>query len=254
VIAVVLGAVTVGVVVMAAVGDAGVFDFNPLLSMVVEEVLNQGSLAAIILALAAIVMMAFRPTFVKPGGRSRTESPEKTKALNCANCRQPMEKLDSESVLPHLSQPEQVAQKIGSVNFEGWRCPKCQPNLTGRGIHIRAYVLNRYRFKTCPTCQELTVECTSKILEPATKDKKGKRLVTNKCHCCSYVDERVEVVPRKFPRKSTRKSTRKYSDGSSSGDGGGSIWDGDGGDSGGGGDGGSFGGGDSGGGGDGGSW
>jgi hypothetical protein len=73
VIAVVLGAVTVGVVVMAAVGDAGVFDFNPLLSMVVEEVLNQGSLAAIILALAAIVMMAFRPTFVKPGGRSRTE-------------------------------------------------------------------------------------------------------------------------------------------------------------------------------------
>jgi hypothetical protein len=39
----------------------------------VEEVLNQGSLAAIILALATIVIMAFRPTFVKPGGRSRTE-------------------------------------------------------------------------------------------------------------------------------------------------------------------------------------
>jgi uncharacterized protein len=150
---------------MAVVGEAGVFDFNPLLSMVVEEVLYQGALAVMILAIAAIAIMASRPTFVKPGGRSRTQDPEKTSALNCANCRQPMEKLDSESVLPHLSQPEQVAQKIGSVNFESWRCPKCQPNLTGRGSHIRAYVLNRYRFKTCPTCKELTLECTSKILD-----------------------------------------------------------------------------------------
>jgi uncharacterized protein len=226
---------------MAAVGDAGVFDFNPLLSMVVEEVLNQGALAVMIMAIAAIAIMASRPTFLKPGGRSRTEGPEKTRVLNCANCRQPMEKLDSESVLPHLSQPEQVAQKIGSVNFEGWRCPKCQPNLTGRGIHIRAYVLNRYRFKTCPTCKELTVERTSKILEPATQDKEGKGLVTEKCQCCSYVDEKVEVL------------SRKYSADSSSGDSEGSSWDSDGGSRWGG-DSGSFGGGDSGGGGDGGSW
>jgi uncharacterized protein len=229
---------------MAAVGDAGVFDFNPLLSMVVEEVLNQGALAAIILALAALIVMAFRPTFVKPGGRSRTVGPEKTKALNCANCRQPMEKLDSESVLPHLSQTEQVAQKIRSLSFEGWRCPTCQPKLTGQGIHIRAYVLDRYRFRTCPTCQELTVERTPQLLELATKDKEGERLVTEKCHCCSYVNEMVEVIPR------------KDSDDSSSGDGGNESWDSwDGGGGGSwGGDGGSFGGGDSGGGGDGGSW
>jgi hypothetical protein len=65
----------VAAAVMAAVGDAGVFDFNPLLSMVVEEVLNQGALAAIILLLTALVMMAFRPTFVKLGERSLFSDP-----------------------------------------------------------------------------------------------------------------------------------------------------------------------------------
>lgn len=151
---------------------------NPLLLMEVGEVLNQGALGAIILGVAAFIMMAFRPTVVKPGGRSRTQGPEKTRVLNCANCRQPMEKLDSESVQPYLSQTEQVAQKIGSLSFEGWRCPRCQPKLTGQDIHVCAYVLDRFRYGTCPTCQEWTVERTPKILELATKDKEGERLVT----------------------------------------------------------------------------
>jgi hypothetical protein len=33
----------------------------------------------------------------------------------------------------------------------------------GEAIHIRAYVLNPYRFSICPTCQELTIERTSQI-------------------------------------------------------------------------------------------
>ena len=45
---------------MEAIAEAGVFDFNPLLSMVVEEILNQGALAAIILAIAAIAIRCDR--------------------------------------------------------------------------------------------------------------------------------------------------------------------------------------------------
>jgi uncharacterized protein len=186
------------------------------------------------------LVKTFSPLVVEPEGRVRIAVPGTEAGLCCANCRQWMKKLSLESVLPHLTKPEQVAQEIGSVSFEGWRCPKCQPNLTGQGIHLRAYVLNRHRFRTCPTCQELTVEYTSKTLESATQDKEGKCLVTRKCHCCSYVEERVETVP--WISSSNRDS--------SSGDGGGSSWGGDSG----GGDSGGFGGGDSGGGGDGGSW
>ncbi len=183
------------------------------------------------------LVKTFSPTVVEPEGRVRITVPGIDAGFRCANCRQRMEKLSSEFVLPYLSQPEQVAQKIGSVSFEGWQCPKCQPHLTGQGIHLRAYVLNRDRFRTCPICQELTVERTSEVLQPATQDKEGECLVTEKCHCCSYLEERVETVPR-------------ISAGSSSSDSGGGSWGSDSGS----GNGGGFGGGDSGGGGDGGSW
>jgi uncharacterized protein len=183
------------------------------------------------------LIKSFSPCVVEPEGRVRIAVPKIETGFRCANCRQRMEKLSSEFVLPYLSQPEQVARNIGSVSFEGWRCPKCQPNLTGRGIHLRVYVLNRDRFRTCPICQELTVERTSEVVQPATQDKEGECLVTEKCHCCSYLEERVETVPR-------------ISAGSSSSDSGGGSWGSDSGS----GNGGGFGGGDSGGGGDGGSW
>ncbi len=183
------------------------------------------------------LMKSFSPTVVEPEGRVRITVPGIEAGFRCANCRQRMEKLSSEFVLPYLSQPEQVAQKIGSVSFEGWQCPKCQPHLTGQGIHLRAYVLNRDRFRTCPICQELTVERTSEILQPTTQDKEGECLVTEKCHCCSYLEERVETVSQ-------------LSADSSSSDSGGGSWGSDSG----GGDSGGFGGGDSGGGGDGGGW
>lgn len=229
---------------MEAIAEAGIFDFNPLLSMVVEEVLNQGALAVIILAIAAIAIMASRPTFMKPGGRSRTQGFSKTSALNCANCREPMEKLEEESVQPYLSQTEQVAQKIGSLSFEGWRCPRCQPKLTRQDIHVHAYVLDRFRYGICPSCQEWTVERTRQILELATKDKEGERLVTEKCHCCSYLNEKLEVIHRKMSDESSSSVSGAESWGDDGGDGGDS-WSGDSG---------SVGSGDSGCGGDGGGW
>lgn len=184
-------------------------------------------------AIVWAIVLSFRPTFVEPEGRSRKESAEKDGVLHCTNCRQPMEKLPNKSLLPYLSQPEQIAKKISSISFEGWRCPTCQPNLKGEGIHIRAYVLDSRRFIICPTCQELTVERTSEFLEPATYNQNGKRLVTEKCHCCSYCEEREELIVW---------SDYSYS---SYGDSGSGTW---------GGDSGGFGGGDSGGGGDGGGW
>lgn len=184
-------------------------------------------------AIVWAIALSFRPTFVEPEGRSRKESAEKDGVLHCVNCRQPMEKLPYKALLPHLSQPEQVSEKIGSISFEGWRCLTCQPNLTGEGIHIRTYILNNRRFIICPTCQELTVERTSEVLEPATYTRNGKRLVIDKCHCCSYCEEREGLI-----------FWSNYSYGSY-GDSGGGSW---------GGDSGGFGGGDSGGGGDGGGW
>lgn len=183
------------------------------------------------------------PVFVEPEGRSRTATWLR-RPLHCDRCKQPMRKLDS--ALAHLSPTERVAQKIGSLEFEAWECPQCCSQLTGSGIHIRSYILNSHGFKTCPHCQELTVERTRKILRHPTQFSEGRSLVTDDCHCCSYHKETEESIPR-LPPPPPPPPPSSPSPPSSGGGGYSSSGSSSGGD-------GSFGGGSSGGGGAGGSW
>jgi len=200
-------------------------------------------LGILVLACGWCISVFLRPTGLEPEGKSRGYASAKDAKADCVKCRQAMEKLDSQSLLSYLSPAEQVAQRIGSVSFDGWRCPNCYPNLTGRGFHLRTYVLDNSRFSTCPNCQFLTVERTVQVTQPATEYQEGKRLVTKKCQCCTYYQANVETIPR----ITSSSGDTYYSDSGGSSCDGGSSWGGDSG-------GGDFGGGDSGGGGDGGGW
>lgn len=109
-----------------------------------------------------------------PEGSSRVLNQTKDGAAKCAVCKHFMEKLDIEAIASHLTPPEQAASRIGSVDFDGWQCPTCYPNLTRTQIHNRAYVINDKNYTSCSTCNELTVERTSKVLEaPNTRKKVG---------------------------------------------------------------------------------
>jgi uncharacterized protein len=140
-----------------------------------------------------------------------------------------MQKVDPQSLVSYLNQSQIVAQNLGSVSFDGWRCPQCHPEVPPTAIHIRTYVLNSRKFLDCPNCQELTVERTSK----ATK--KGQKLITEKCKCCNYYQTIVQPVS-----KTGSYGSNGYTDGGA----GGGSW----------GDSGGFGGGDCGGGGADGGW
>jgi uncharacterized protein len=141
--------------------------------------------------------------------------------LHCNKCQQPLTQLDSTSLLSRLSQPESVAQALGSVLYEGWECSRCRPKLIAQGINLRAYVLDSKNFSVCPTCEELTVTCVEEVLVHATEYSEGKKLITDTCQCCSYQKVTEKTIPR-----------------ISSGGGGGSDGGGGGGDGGGGGGGG----------------
>lgn len=180
--------------------------------------------------------------FLEPKGQSRSERMSSLPhTICCAQCKQPMEEVDASQVESYLSQPERVAFSLGSVKFEGWRCPQCAENLEKPDCHIRAIVNHSYQFQWCSTCQEFTVERKNKTLKAATYKSEGKRRITDRCHCCSYHQETEESIPR-LKRYSSSSSSRRISSGSSSYDYGGSSSSS------------SFGGGDSGGGGAGGSW
>ncbi|WP_019508582.1 TPM domain-containing protein [Pleurocapsa sp. PCC 7319] len=162
----------------------------------------------------------------------------------CATCQGSLKQIDIPLLRKYLKPKEIVAAKIGSVNFQGWRCDECNSQ-NESAIHICADAVGSSKFSECPTCQELTVIRKTEILKQATTRKSGMRLHKYDCQCCDYTHEKEEIIPRKSSSSSSVSSSN-YSGGYSSGGSSGSSGSSSGG--------GSFGGGDSGGGGAGGSW
>ncbi|HAA28276.1 MAG TPA: hypothetical protein DCE56_12080 [Cyanobacteria bacterium UBA8553] len=148
---------------------------------------------------------------IEPEGHSRLRG--SSRLFLCANCNKPMNKVEDTIIQSTLSKPEKVAQKLGSVRFEGWKCPECSQQLTGLGFHTVAYESHSAHFRNCPTCQELTVTHARKTLKRPTHYSSGTRLISDKCHCCDYYIEWEETIPR----LSTSSSSRSWSSGSGSG-------------------------------------
>jgi uncharacterized protein len=200
----------------------------------------------------AAAYIRHRKVLLEPEGDSRFRG--SNRICLCANCKKRMVKVDNTTVEPTLSKAEKVAQQLGSVRFEGWKCPNCSQQLTGQGFHRVAYESHSAQFRKCPTCEELTVTHVTRTLKHATEYSTGTRLISDKCHCCSYYIEWEETIsclpppPPPSPPSSGSSSSSSTGSSSSSGDSSGSS------SSSGNSGGGSFGGGDSGGGGAGGSW
>lgn len=146
-----------------------------------------------------VIRQYLRPEFVELGGRSRiVYNGSLSNSLNCANCKQPMKKLNSQLIMSNLSLAEQTAQTIGSVEFEIWQCDRCKKNNDDRDLnnfHIRARIIDTNRFKICPNCAEFTVKKDSKTILIPTRNKSGKLLITEKCQCCSYLKEITRIIP-----------------------------------------------------------
>lgn len=176
-----------------------------------------------------------RPVYLKPEGQSRTQDWhqwfEKVGKVYCRDCRQPLQPVEPALVTNYLTAAQHAAERIGSTQFVGWKCPNCNPDK----LHIRAYETTRFgEFSRCPFCDELTViqHGPSTIRKPQFLTP-GLQVTTYQCQCCNYSRDVETEIPSYI------------AGGSSSSDGGG-------GSSGGGGS--DFGGGSSGGGGAGGSW
>jgi uncharacterized protein len=130
--------------------------------------------------------------------------------LHCAATHNPMQRLPDDVLSPRLTYPEQVAQQLKSVAFEGWHCPQCYPQLPNvqpprwqrkevpPGLHILAYELSS-QFHHCPNCNELTMVETARILRHPTQYRTGLRLLNFDCQACSYHTEQEQIIPRTPP-------------------------------------------------------
>ncbi|MUL35470.1 TPM domain-containing protein [Gloeocapsopsis dulcis] len=181
---------------------------------------------------SAVYLSRPRKNFITPEGRTRKGEGNYT--FLCADCQQPMEQVEDSTVQPYLSKPEVVAQNLGSVKFQGWKCPSCSQKQTGDGFHLVAQESHFSGFRQCPHCQELTITRNEKTVISPTQYSSGRRLITDECHSCSYYRQQEEIIPPLPPPPPPPPPSSSWG---SSGGSGGSF---DGGSSGGGGAGGSW--------------
>jgi uncharacterized protein len=62
-----------------------------------------------------------------------------------------------------------------------------------------AYISKSSRYRICPQCDELTVTRTETTLKKATHQSKGKLLISDRCYCCDYCQDKTIDIPRLRP-------------------------------------------------------
>jgi uncharacterized protein len=166
-----------------------------------------GTLASILVGLGAGGLSVFgirlyrksRPLLLEPEGASRVEEQGRDRQgkekFRCSVCQKPLQKVSVSVLFPQLSEAQRLAQRLGSVAYEGWQCPRCSALAQGRGFHLRSYVLDQERFSLCPTCQELTIKPESQILREPTWNQRGNRLVQKDCKNCGGHWQEEEAMP-----------------------------------------------------------
>lgn len=116
----------------------------------------------------------------------------------CQTCQADLLPVAQEQVEDRLTQPQTVAQQLGSTSFRGLNCPNCTPILSH--FHLRGYRLVQNKFEDCPNCQELTVTSTTEVLVHASYRNTGLQEMTLQCQACDYSKTISITVPRKTRR------------------------------------------------------
>ena len=111
-----------------------------------------------------------------------------------------------------LEKGQQAEERVGSVDYDVWKCENCSHHFTLR------YPKWISSFANCPQCRNRTKSSTETVIERATTNGSGSAHVVEQCAFCSFRQEYTKVLPRIESSSSSSGS----SSGSSSSFGGGS--------------------------------
>jgi uncharacterized protein len=111
-----------------------------------------------------------------------------------------------------LEEGQVAEERIGSVDYDVWKCPACAHRFTLR------YAKWVSKYDQCPQCSNRTKSSTESITHAATRYSEGSSLVLEKCAFCSFTNEYTKVLPR-ISESSSSSSSGGSSGGSSFGGG-----------------------------------
>lgn len=111
-----------------------------------------------------------------------------------------------------LAEGQVAEERIGSVDYDVWKCPACAHHFTLR------YAKWISKYDKCPQCSNRTKSSTESVTRAATKSSAGSALVLERCAFCSFTNEYTKVLPR-IAESSSSSSSGRSSGGSSFGGG-----------------------------------
>ena len=106
-----------------------------------------------------------------------------------------------------LDKGQQTEERIGSVDYDVWKCGACSHHFTLR------YPKWLSAYAKCPQCHNRTKSSTEQVVERATTSSSGSASVVEECAFCSFRHAYTKTLPRLQERSS---SSRGSSGGSSS--------------------------------------
>jgi uncharacterized protein len=108
----------------------------------------------------------------------------------CKQCGTKMTRL-AETADDELLEPgQQLEERIGSVDYDVWKCPSCANHFTLR------YAKWVTKFDKCPQCRNRTKSSTETTIVAATTSSSGSARVNETCEFCSFKREYTKTLPR----------------------------------------------------------
>jgi uncharacterized protein len=108
----------------------------------------------------------------------------------CPSCQTLMTCLDEAEDDELLEKGQQAEERVGSVDYDVWKCPSCSHHFT---LRYPKWVSN---FATCPQCHNRTKSSTETVIEAASTVSAGSAQVVESCAFCSFTREYTKVLPR----------------------------------------------------------
>jgi uncharacterized protein len=108
----------------------------------------------------------------------------------CPQCQTTMVRLGEKEDDAHLKKEQQVEERIGSVDYDVWKCPSCKHHF------ILRYPKWLTGYDKCPQCQNRTMASSETTVVAATTSSSGSARVNEKCEFCSYRRQYTKTLPR----------------------------------------------------------
>jgi uncharacterized protein len=108
----------------------------------------------------------------------------------CPQCHARMALLSDSDDDALLEKGQVAEERIGSVDYDVWRCPSCSHHFTLR------YAKWLSSYAKCPQCSNRTKSATETVIKAATTSSSGSARVFEKCAFCSYTREWTKTLPR----------------------------------------------------------